>query len=265
VVDPVDRLVSYLAIGGTALTVVLMTRLIASGLWRRYPWFVGYLFALSIESGALAAIHERDAKLEPVVWVCTRLVTVFLELHVVLEIFGRWTFSFPGIGAFGRKMLVFVLLIATVVAILTFPVSWPQGAWDQVLKGAVVVNRGAVIGFAIFLTLTLGFFWKFGGPVAPNLRRHTWAMTAYVTATAVSYFAISSFERDQAAKWGNTLLPGVTLAALVFWIFAMNPTGEEQPDVRVDDAEWEEAEEMNRHMQKLADAITLSPRGGKKG
>jgi len=264
VVDPVDRLVGYLAVGGTVLTVALMVRLTAIGLWRRYPWFVGYLLALSLESGLLGAIHGGDAKLEQGVWVCTRLVVVFLELHVVLEIFGRWTFSFPGIGAFGRKMLVFVLMIATGVAILTFPVSWPQGAWDQVLKGAVVVNRGAVIGFAIFLTLTLGFFWKFGGPVAPNLRRHTWAMTAYVTATAVSYFAISSFEMDQAAKWGNMLLPSVTLAALLFWIFAMKPTGEEQPAVEVDEAEWEEAEEMNRHMQKLADAITLSPRGGKK-
>jgi hypothetical protein len=44
----------------------------------------------------------------------------------------------------------------------------------------------------------------------------------------------------------------------------MRPGGEEQPETRRNDEAWEEAEEMNRQMQKLADVITLSPRGVKK-
>jgi hypothetical protein len=192
VVDVVEKLVGYLTIGGTVLTVALMVRLIVIGLWRRYPWFVGYLIALSIESGLLAAIHKQRVGVQQAVWLGTRLVTVFLELEAVLEIFGRWTVSFPGIGAFGRKLFVFLLVVATVVAALTLPVALPKDGWDQVLGAAVVANRGTVIGFAMFLILTVGFFWKFGGPVSPNLRMHTWAMTAYVTATAISYFVILS-------------------------------------------------------------------------
>jgi len=260
----VEKLVGYLTIGGTALTVALMVRLIALGLWRRYPWFVGYLMALSIESGLLAAIHRQKVGVQQGVWLATRLVTVFLELEAVLEIFGRWTVSFPGIGAFGRKLFVFLLIVATVVATLTIPVGWPNAGWDRVLRGAVVANRGAVIGLAMFLILTIGFFWKFGGPVTPNLRRHTWAMTAYVSATTISYFVVLYVTHWGRALVGNVLMPSVTLASLIYWLVALRRDGEAQPETPRNDPEWEEAEEMNRQMQKLADAITLSPRGVKK-
>jgi hypothetical protein len=124
----------------------------------------------------------------------------------------------------------------------------------------VLANRATNIGFSLLLLLTAGFFWKFGGPVAPNLKRHSWAMTAYGASTAVSYFVLMG--RD--AKVGNLLLPAVTVAVLIFWIFGLTRAGELQPATAGNEARWEEAEEMNRQMQKLADAVTLSPHGLKR-
>jgi hypothetical protein len=264
VVEFVEELVKYLTVGGTVLTVAVLVRLVTSGLWRKYPWFAGYLLTLSIESGLLTAIHDRKVGVQQAVWFGTRLVTVFLELKAVLEIFAQWTVSFPGIGAFGRKLFAFVIVIAIVVAAVTLPVGLPKGTWDGVLKAALVMNRGAVIGFAMFLILTVGFFQKFGGPVSPNLRRHTWAMAAYVSATAVSYFVLLAVTAWSKGLVGNVLMPSVTLAALIYWLVALTPSGETQPETPRNDDNWEDAEEMNRQMQKLADAITLSPRGVKK-
>jgi hypothetical protein len=62
----------------------------------------------------------------------------------------------------------------------------------------------------------------------------------------------------------NILLPAVTLAALAYWILALDRAGEMQPVTVGDAGQWEEAEEMNRQMQKLADVITLTPGGVKR-
>jgi hypothetical protein len=237
----------------------LWIRLLLSRLWRSYPWFTAYIFSLGLESGLLlAVVHQRV--LYQRIWVVFRLIDAVLVAKVVLAIFGQWTSSFHGIGAFGRRLAVLIIAVSTAAVFFTFPVSWPNHAWDLVVKVAIVSSRAANIGFALFLLLTMIFFLKFGGPVAPNLRRHTWAMAAYLGATSASYFVLASW------VWiGNTLLPTVTILALLFWIFALRPAGEIQPETAGNPELWEEAEEMNRQMQKLADAVTLTPRGGKRG
>jgi hypothetical protein len=89
-------------------------------------------------------------------------------------------------------------------------------------------------------------------------------MTAYVTATAVSYFVLSLVSREWVG-YGNALMTTVTLASLAYWTVALSPAGEAlRTETPRNEAEWADAEEMNRQMQKLADSITLAPRGVKK-
>jgi len=253
------RLIDLISAGTTVLLAVLGIRLVAGRLAQYYPWFTAYVFSLCLEEGILLSLESGRQHVYYAVWIAFRLVNILLEAKVVLGIFGRWTVSFPGIGAFGRRLLVFLFLAATAVAILTLPVGWPKGGWGQALKVAVVANRATNIGFSMFLVLAIGFFRKFGGPVAPNLNIHTWAMAAYVTATSISYLALT-----RSVLLGNVLLPAVTMVALVFWIVALRSDGELQPITSGDEEQWAEAEEMNVQMQKLADAVRLSPRGVKK-
>ena len=120
-----------------------------------------------------------------------------------------------------------------------------------------IVNRGVNCCLAAFLLMMLGFFYKFGGPVAPNLKRHTWSMAAFLTANAISYFFMSAHLFAAA----NLLLPTISSAALVFWMFALPPAGEVQPDSVLDKREWAVAEHMNEQLQRLAKSVKLSPRG----
>jgi hypothetical protein len=252
-------LINILSVGATVLLTLLWIRLLFSRLWRFYPWFTAYIFSLWLESGLLLKAGYQGTLYQNI-WITFRLVDAVLVSKVVLEIFGQWTRSFPGIGAFGRRLVILILVIATAVAITILPVGWPNTTQVVMLKVALVANRSTNMGFGLFLLLTLGFFWKFGGPVAPNLKRHTWAMAVYVAATSASYFIVGQW-----AKVGNELLPAVTDAALLFWIFALSGAGERQPETARDEALWEEAEAMNVQMQKLADAVRLSPQGLKKG
>jgi hypothetical protein len=228
----------------------------SSGLWKVYRAFSVYVFALFVESGLLLTL-VRNPTMYGRVWVVSRLTILSLEVLVVLSIFGRWTASYRGIGAFGRRLVVVLMAVSIGLAASTLPVNWSIGGVALALQLTAIVNRGANFCFAAFLLLTIGFFYKFGGPVAPNLKRHSWAMTAYVSANVVSYFAMASH-----IFWlSNILLPVVSLATLAYWILAFRNSGEEQPTTTGDPEKWAVAEAMNEQLQKLADSVTLSPRG----
>jgi hypothetical protein len=153
-----------------------------------------------------------------------------------------------------------VTAVSVGFALSTLPITWSRGGWLAAYKMTAVTNRVSSACFASFLLLTIGFFSKFGGPVAPNLRRHSWAMAVFVTANAVSYFVLSTHHY----KMANILLPAVSMAALGFWIFAFRKSGEAQPVTPPDPARWAVADAMNEQLVKLADSLTLSSRGVKK-
>jgi len=241
---------------------ILGVRLLVTHLARAYPDFTRYIVALCIESLLLLYLHNHGyrQKIYGRFWTISRLIVLALEVSAVLAIFNRWTVSFPGIGAFGRRLVVVLMAISIGLALSTLPVAWSASGWVVAFQIMTIVNRGTNAGCAVFLILTLGFFYKFGGPVAPNLKRHTWAMTAFVTANAISYLAMSS----HAFALANVLLTSVSIAALAYWILALKSSGELQPVTAMNPEEWEATEEMNRQLQKLADSVTLTPQGLRK-
>lgn len=246
--------------GSVLLLGILWVRLLTTGLFRSYRSFTLFVFALWAESVLLLFIQNSPQKFYGKVWIFTRLTVMALEINAVLAIFGRWTVSFPGIGAFGRRLVAVLMAISIGLSLSTLPVAWSASGWDVAFQLTSVANRGANACCAFFLLLTLGFFYKFGGPVAPNLKKHTWSMAAFVTANAISYFAMSS----HAFVVANVLLTGVSIAALTYWIFALTLPGEVQPATALNEEEWKAAEQMNEQMQKLADSVTLTPHGLRK-
>jgi len=248
--------INLLSFASIVLLGVLWIRLMSSGLWKVYRAFTVYVFALLVESGLLLTL-VRNPEMYRRVWVVSRLTILLLETVVVLSIFGRWTGSYKGIGAFGRRLVVILMAVSVGLAFSTLPVSWSAKGWNVVAQLTTIANRGASFCFAAFLLLTIGFFYKFGGPVAPNLKRHSWAMTAYVSANVVSYFVMARH-----VFWlSNILFPVVSLATLAYWIFAFQTSGEEKPVTAANPERWAAAEAMNEQLQKLADSVTLSPRG----
>ena len=236
-------------------------RLVASGLWRSYPRFVGYLGALAIESCVLISL-THPGKLYRRAWVVTRVVLLALELLAVLEIFNRWSASYPGIGRFGRRLLLVLLALATGLSVSTLPIAWSSKGWIVATYIISIANRAVQAGLAAFLIFMLVFFLKFGGPVAANLRRHTWAMTVFITANTLGYFVITA----RAYELGNTLLQAVVVGSLIYWLFALRISGDKAPVAPVDGpGRWEAAEEMNRQLMDFASSVKQSRRAvGKK-
>jgi hypothetical protein len=235
---------------------LLCIRLAATGLRRSYPRLFTYVAALTAESCILIGA-ARSPYLYEKVWVATRAAVLVVEVLAVLEIFGRWSDSYPGIGRFGQRLLVLLFVLATGLSLSMLPVKWSSSDWVFATYLMSVANRSVQTGLAAFLLLMLLFFMKFGGPVAPNLKRHTWAMTAFLTANVLSYFLITA----RVYQLGNTLLQMISLAALVYWIFAFRRSGEEIPVTPNNPQAWAAAEEMNRQLLDFAGSVKQSRRG----
>jgi len=233
-----------------ALQVLFCVRLISEGLAKTYPRLLACFAALTAESLLLSAFVSKPLTYTKI-WTFTRLAVLGLELLAVLEIFRRWSGTFPGIGRFGQRLLVILCLLAAALSLSTFPVAWSAKGWRLAPYLILLANRAVNAGLAAFLALTLGFFVKFGGPVAANLWRHTWAMTGFLTANAISYFLITT----RYYTLGNTLLQGVVLVILAYWIYAMRRAGEEVPVTESDEEAWASAEEMNRQLMEFAESV----------
>jgi hypothetical protein len=256
-VPSADILIARLVVGATLAIALLVIALLFTGQAKKTPWLFLYLLALCIESAVLYADRSFGLPVQQGIWMFTRLVVTALELKLILEIFANWTVSFPGIGKFGRKLLVFLLLIAGAVAASTVSVRVTSG-FLAAIQLTIIVNRAANVGFSLFLLLTLIFFRKFGGPVAPNVRRITIGMAGYVTATSATYFVMTGSRQYWIA---SALLPAVTILTTAYWLVSIKATGNLQPEVTGDPEKWQEAEAINLRMQKMSDAVTLLPRG----
>jgi hypothetical protein len=239
----------------------VLVRMIVNGQSRHYPWFFAYLLVLGLESAVFQLDRSLTFPVRQGVSIVSRLVVIALETGLVLSIFGDWTVSFPGIGAFGRKLLVVICLIAAAVAASTVSAGVQSGFLIAGIRVTAIVGRAANMGFSLFLLLTLVFFRKFGGPVAPNLMRITTGMAAYVTANSASYFVATNSKHMWLA---NLLLPAVSVIAMAYWLLGIKASGHLKPETVGDPVRWQEAEEMNRQMQILSDAVTLIPRASRR-
>jgi hypothetical protein len=243
----------------TGLEVALCIRLAASGLWGSYPYFFAYIAALATESMLLMLVGgNRDLYRQ--VWLITRTVLFAVEIAAVLEIFNRWSNSFRGIGKFGKQLLLVLLALATGLCLSTVPINWSTSGWVLATYLMTVANRAVHAGLAAFLILMLGFYSKFGGPVARNLKRHTWAMTAFVVANALGYFLVASKNYGT----GNTLMQAIATGVLVFWILALRSSGEAPPETPRDPEAWAEAEAFNRQLIDFADTVKQTRRAVEK-
>jgi len=239
---------------------VLCLRLANSGLVSTYPRFFAYVIALTAES-TLLILSDRKPGLYQQVYVVTRIVLLPIEIGAVLEIFNRWSDSFKGIGTFGRRLLLVLLVLAGGICVSTVPISSSMRGWvDFAVYAITVSNRAVQAGLAAFLIFMLIFYSKFGGPVTRNLRHHTRAMTAFVVANTLGYFLIASRFNDI----GNLVLQMISTGTLVFWIVALDRSGEEPPERPGNPDDWADAENLNRQLIDYADTVKQSRRGGGK-
>jgi hypothetical protein len=226
------------------------TRLLLEGLGGEYPALLTACCVLPIKSLILmASVHSSSFQdqarqvarhLNPLEWIVCA--------WVVFELFARWTRSYPGIGRFGKYLLVALLVAASLVSLAFLHAEWQVPGFAQGSQFYYILDRVVWGILAVFVIGTWVFFRNYPVAIAPNVVRHT--------LVSMVYFAIGALSLLIFTLNGRKVVPGINLAIVVStmgcfcsWAVLLTRRGQVAPPVQyISKIDRERIEKLNREL-----------------
>jgi hypothetical protein len=220
-----DSVFSGLQILSIGAAIILVTRLVYSGLWREYRWFVFYLSVSTLRDVILAALPLRRSVYGRV-WAVSEPLMWMGGILVVLELYRHTFMGFPGIERTGRWFLIGSAALsmaasAAVVAIQNAGGTDPFPILAFVLLAGQVVN----LGLACFLLLLLVFLTYYPVPMKRNAVMHAFIFGTYFLGSTAA-----SMVRTTLGPGGlvvaNLVAALLAIGCLIGWLAGLNSAGE---------------------------------------
>lgn len=210
---------------GVVLTSTALLRLIANGIWRRYPAFVIFLAAQLVRS--LILLHGSpvdDAYM--IVWTMSSSALWILQIFVALEICALVFERYARIGQFADRILKWCMATAIVGATIFGGIRWPHNpnltAWFESVS---LVGRILLFSCALLMISQAAVFRLFPAFLALNLRIHRIAFAVYCSVVAFSFVLTTEFSVT-VATWANVTMGIATAAIAGVWAFSFRTSWE---------------------------------------
>lgn len=193
------QLSSHIAL---AVEAVVLVRL-ATGLWRRYPWF-----ALMIAGGAGQHIALRAfTSSYRSIWIVTSPILILFQILAAYELYRQWCQRWPGRSGYGSVLAAG--LAVGIAALAGFSLAPAPTAVQWITE----IQRDVAYVLALALIVTIRVFW-----IQPHWPRplliHTGVMVGWFSLAALTLilFAINKDWRamtNEINNWVRAILLGV--------------------------------------------------------
>src|ERR1035438_9184999 len=158
-----------LSLIGSAFTVA---KLFHTGLYRRYRWFFWY-FLFRIPNTAWPLFFSTQGKAYFLLWTYTEPMTWLLHVAVVLELYRLVLEKHKGLYTLGRlAMFAGIGTSVTISLISLIPNLALSGQQSRKMFWYLALERGFMLGLAIFLLFMMGFLVLYTVPISRNVKRH---------------------------------------------------------------------------------------------
>jgi hypothetical protein len=204
---------------------LLLSKLVRSGLWRKYRYFSLYIAFESVRLPLMTALPYKS-KLYAHVFFATQPIVWILFVLVVLELFQLVLENHAGIASLGRKALTGSLVLSALISgsTLFFELqnTRPEAA---LLFNFFLLDRLVMSSLFVLLICLIAFLAYFPVPLVRNFRVHASVFSAYFAARTILMFVVTLFGLDTIAMLN---LAGKLLAiiCLLSWTFLLTPAGE---------------------------------------
>jgi hypothetical protein len=234
-----------------ATELIVVARLLFQGLGGVYPALLAgsCIFALRSSllilslSDLVSRTREAWRITEPLVWI--------MWAWIVLELFSKWTRSYPGIGRFGRYLFGVLVTVALLVSMIGWTFEWRALVFAHDFRIYYILNRVLMATLAVFTLLVWLFFRNYPAAVAPNALRHTQITVTYLATNALSQlaFTLNGLKVNAAV---NLLIVVATFACFSAWAVFLTRKGEVRSTVpAMEPAEVARIEQVNRELLGL--------------
>jgi hypothetical protein len=242
----VDDTLRGLEYANLALCVILVGRLLQTGLFRPYHFFFIYQAYDALQS--LFAFHqfktERAGLLAYIGFQIPKLITSAL---VVLEIYRLSLERHPAIDKFSRKIVLYVFGACVLVSMVGVYYTHPLPR-EELRVYFFAILRSFDAANLLFLAVMGAFLLWFPIRLRRNLVAYVLGYVVYFASQAalLTYGILAHNVRQK--QINNIAFYAITLVCLGFWIRSMQPEGEQKTTVT---GHWWNPEENQRLIEKL--------------
>jgi hypothetical protein len=231
-----------------AAVLALCVRLWSAGLYRIYSYFFGYLL-LEFLQALIPLLVPLDSRLYRDLFVVSQGLIVGFYALVVLELYSKTLGDLVGIATLARRYIRITLVLAIIIALLPFRLEKSAATMTGYL---FAFERAVMSSLVVFILLLSGFLVYYPVPLGRNV-------IVYLIGYAVFFLttATVAFINNLGYVWNRQLASAnmaVSVACLVFWLFALSRQGESKRAVL--GHQWNHGDE--RRLLAQLDAINAS-------
>jgi len=206
-------------IQATAL-ISLFVRLWWIGLHRIYVFFFGYLFVTFLQT-CVPLVMPFDSLSYRNAWLVTESLIICFYILVVLELYSIILQGLPGIAGLSRRYIQVAVGLAIIISLLLLGVEKNNGG---LLAHFFTFERTIMFSLLLFILLLTAFLVYYPAPLRRNIIVYSIGYTVYFLAKSTAILI------NNLGYYWNRELSNVRLTAcfacLVFWLFALNRSGE---------------------------------------
>lgn len=223
---------AFLVIGlvGCLLTA---SRLLWSGLSRRYPVFTLYIILVGLDSVWPVLIPQKSI-LYARLWTFTEPSLHVFSIFCVLELYRLMLERYKGLYSLGRWVMYGASALSVVISILMLlPRITPAMRQATIYIGyAAAFNRGVDFSLTIFILLILIFLSQYPITLSRNLVAHASVFSIYFLSRG-TYVLVRTAIWRYSTPTLDLVFSGIVAACTIAWFFLLTPKGEETKANRI--------------------------------
>jgi len=221
------NVVLLIAIAQLGAYIGLALRMVASGLFRAYPFFSSYIaFELIRSVNNLWIPRNTDVYAE--VYFLTQPVAWILNALTVWEVFRATLKSHPGISTLGRRTLLIAVSCATAVAVLSLMVAanLPISPFTP-LERYILLERVIYSSLLVLILTLVGFLAFFPVPLSRNAMWHASLFAGYLFIRTTLWIVRNMVGPEFTAAL-NMIMSGTVLGLVAAWTIVLTADGEKK-------------------------------------
>jgi hypothetical protein len=199
---------------------ILCIRMWMAGLHKVYVYFFGYLL-LELLQALIPVLVPVESRLYLDLYLTSQaLITAFYAL-VVLELYSKVLGDLPGIAGTARRYIKFTVALAIVIAVLPLRL---ERAKTTALGYVTSFEQTVMFSLVIFVLLVSAFLVYYPVPLGRNVIVYSMGYAVFFLTRAT--FSLMLNLEHWWARQLSSIVMGVSVASLIFWIIALSRKGE---------------------------------------
>jgi len=250
---PVEQ--QILLITQIAALAILCLRMWATGLYRIYVYFFGYL-VLELLQTLIPLLVPLESRLYQDLYYVSEALIMACYALVVLELYSKVFRDLEGIASTARRYIQGTLVVSIGLALLPLPLEQAKVTLGEYFTSYQRIVMSALV---IFVLLVSFFLVYYPVPLGRNVIAYLMGYSVYFLTHAATSLIINL--GHYWIRQLSSIAMGVSAVCLIFWIIALSRAGENQRVVI--GHQWNLADEQKLRTQLAAINSSLLRASGK--